>query len=85
LDLAGVAYKLTIMFLIRIWCGVLDFIALLHSILGQGIYRWGFYDIEDDSDIPISRRIGRIWEAAVGVALILGAILFDGSKWLEWL
>ena len=80
MDFAGIADKLTIMFLIRIWGGVLGLIALLHAILGRGTCRWGFYDIEDDSDIPISRGAGRVWEGAVGVALILCAILIDGSK-----
>jgi len=46
----------------------------------MGIFSMGFYDIEDDSDIPVSPGIGRVWEAAVGLALILGAILAD-SKW----
>jgi len=68
------------MFLIRIWGGALGLIVLLHAILGRGNYRWGFHEIEDDSDIPISRGIGRIWEAAAGVVLIVCAIFINGSK-----
>jgi len=70
--------------LIRIWSGVLGSVLVLHSILGHGSYRWGLYDIDDDSDIPIRRRIGRIWEAIIGLALIFGAIFADASRWDGW-
>ncbi len=66
--------------LMRIWCGVLGLAALVHAILGKGSYGWGPYDFDDDSDIPIDRRIGRIWKAVVGFALIIGAILIGGPK-----
>jgi hypothetical protein len=69
--------------LTRVCCGLLGLIALFHAILGKGSYRWGLYDFDDDSDIPIDRRIGRAWEAVIGVAFILAAILVDGSKWTE--
>jgi len=70
--------------LIRIWYGGLGVIVLVHSMLGRGTYRWGPYDFEDGSDIPIDRRAGRIWEAVVGVAFIVGATLIGSSRWLEW-
>ena len=47
---------------------------VLHAIRDKGNYRWGFYDIEDESDVPLGRRLGRLWYFALGAALVLGAI-----------
>jgi len=40
-------------------------------------FRWGLYDfVEDDSDIVLDRRTGRIVAAVIGIAFIVGAILY---------
>ena len=44
-------------------------------------FRWGLYDfIEDDSDIVLDRRTGRIVAAVIGIAFIIGAILYKGQE-----
>ena len=59
---------------VRVWCGILGLMLVLHAIRDKGNYRWGFYDIEDESDVPLGRRLGRLWYFALGAALVLGAI-----------
>ena len=67
--------------LLRIGCGLVGLVALIHAVFGRGFNRWGFYEFEDDSDVRIDPRVGRIWEASVGVALVLSAIFLDESRW----
>jgi len=67
--------------LIRIWCGILGFISLLHAIRDKGNYRLGLYEFEDESDIPLSRGIGRLWYFVIGLALVVGAIFIDDPRW----
>ena len=68
--------------LVRIACGLLGLMALVYAIFGSGFNRWGLYEFEDDSDIRLSRPVGRALGAIVGVALILGAIFLNDSWWL---
>ncbi len=44
-------------------------------------FRWSLHDfIEDDSDIVLDRRTGRIVAAVIGIAFIIGAILYKGPE-----
>jgi hypothetical protein len=54
---------------------ILGVLCLLDTGFGKHPYRFGLYDIEDDSDLILERRTGRTLAALVGVALILWALL----------
>jgi len=64
----------------RIVLGLLGLLALLHAAWGKGLYRWGWYEFEDDSDIVLDRRTGRMVATVIGIALIVGAILYKGHE-----
>lgn len=59
----------------RMALGVLGFLMLIWAAWGK-TFRWGLYDFNDDSDIVLDRRTGRIVAAIIGVALIIGAVLY---------
>ena len=42
-------------------------------------FRWGVYDFNDDSDIVLDRRTGGMVAAVIGIACIIGAILYKGQ------
>jgi hypothetical protein len=60
---------------VRVWCGFLGSLVVIHSVLGKGTYRWG----RSGKGPPLNPRIGRICEAIIGLGFILGAILTRGS------
>ncbi len=64
----------------RVLLGLLGLLALLDAGLRKRPFRWGLYDIEDDSDIILEGRTSKIFEAVIGIALIAGAILGHGSE-----
>ncbi len=64
----------------RVLLGLLGLVTLLDAALRKRPFRWGLYDIEDDSDITLDRRTGKIFEVVVGIALIVGAVLSHGSE-----
>jgi hypothetical protein len=64
----------------RIVMGLVGMLALFLAAWGKGVYRWGFYECEDDSDIVLDRRTGRMLAAAIGIAFIIGAILYKGQE-----
>lgn len=47
---------------------------LIWAAVGKS-FRWGLHDFEDDSDMCWT---GRIVAAVIGIALIIGAILYEG-------
>jgi len=63
----------------RIALGALGFLMLIWAAWGK-IFRWGLYDFNDDSDIVLDRRTGRIVAAIIGVALIIGAVLYRAQE-----
>jgi hypothetical protein len=63
----------------RIVLGILGFLNLIHAALGKR-FRLGLYDFDDDSDIVLDRRTGRIFSAVIGIAFIVGAILYRGQE-----
>jgi hypothetical protein len=65
---------------IRIVLGIIGLLALVRAAWGKGHFRWGLYEFEDDSDIVLDRRTGRLVAAVIGIAFILGAILYKGQE-----
>ena len=63
----------------RIGLGTLGFLMLLHAAWGKR-FRWGLYDFDDDSDLVLDRRTGRIVSAVIGIAFIVGAILYRADE-----
>lgn len=62
----------------RIGMGVIGLGALFHAVWGK-VYRSAFYDFEDESDIILDRRTGKILEALIGIAFLVGAILYQNQ------
>jgi hypothetical protein len=59
----------------RIGMSIVGFLMLVWAAVGK-TFRWGIYDfVEDDSDIVLDRRTGRIVATVIGIAFIIGAIL----------
>lgn len=53
---------------------------LIWAAVGKS-FRWGLYDfVEDDSDVVLDRRTGRIVAVVIGIAFIVGAILYKGQE-----
>lgn len=53
---------------------------LIWAAVGK-TFRWGLHEfIEDESDIVLDRRTGRIFAAVIGIAFIIGAILYKGQE-----
>ena len=63
----------------QIGLAIVGFVMLIWAAVGKS-FRWGLYDVEDDSDIVLDRRTGRIVAAAIGIAFIVGAILYKGQE-----
>ena len=63
----------------RIGLGLIGLVMLLHAMWGK-VYRWGFYDFEDESDIILERRTGKIVEALIGIAFLVGAVLYQNQQ-----
>ena len=63
----------------RMGLGLIGLALLLHAMWGK-VYRWGFYDFEDESDIILERRTGKIFEALIGIVLIVGAVLYQNQQ-----
>jgi len=63
----------------RIALGVLGFFMLIHAAWGKN-FRFGLYEFDDESDIVLDRRTGRIYTAIIGIAFIIGAILYRGHE-----
>jgi hypothetical protein len=64
----------------RIGLGIVGFLMLIWAAWGKS-FRWGLYDfVKDDSDIVLDRRTGRMVAAVIGIAFIIGAILY---KWQD--
>ena len=63
----------------QIVLGLLGLPSLLYAAWGKGFYRWGLYEFEDDSDIVLDRRTGRLIAAVIGIAFIVGAMLYRGQ------
>ena len=63
----------------RIVLGILGFLILIWAVWGK-TFRWGLYDFNDDSDIVLNRRTGRVVAAIIGVAFIIGAILYRAQE-----
>ena len=63
----------------RIVLVIVGFITLIHAAWGKGL-RWGLYEFDDESDIVPDRRTGRIVAAVIGVAFIIGSILYRGQE-----
>jgi hypothetical protein len=62
----------------RIGLSIVGFLMLIWAAVGKS-FRWGLYDfIEGDSDIVLDRPSGRIVAAVIGIAFIIGAILYKG-------
>jgi hypothetical protein len=59
---------------------ILGVICLLNAVFRKGPYRIGPYEIEDDSDVILDPRTGRVFAALLGIALILWALL-SKSLW----
>ncbi len=64
----------------RIVLGIIGFLALIYAAWGKGFYRWGLYDFDDDSDIVLDRRTGRIVAAVMGIAFVIAAFLYKGQE-----
>jgi len=63
----------------RIGLGIVGFLMLIWAAWGKS-FRWGLYDfVKDDSDIVLDRRTGRMVSAVIGIACIIGAILYQGQ------
>jgi len=63
----------------RIGLGIVGFLMLIWAAWGKS-FRWGLYDfVKDDSDIVLDRRTGRMVAAVIGIAFIIGAILYKGQ------
>lgn len=59
---------------------IVGVLMLIWAAVGK-TFRWGLYDfIEDDSDIVLDRRTGRIVAAVIGIVFIIGAILYKGQE-----
>ena len=63
----------------RIVLGILGFLMLIWAVWGK-TFRWGLHDFNDDSDIVLNRRTGRGVAAIIGVAFIIGAILYRAQE-----
>lgn len=64
----------------RIGLSIVGFLMLIWAAVGKS-FRWGLHDfVEDDSDIVLDRRIGRIVAAVIGIGFIIGAILYKGQE-----
>jgi len=62
----------------QIGVAIIGVLMLIWAAVGK-TFRWGLYDfIEYDSDIVLDRPTGRIVAAAIGIAFIIGAILYKG-------
>jgi hypothetical protein len=64
----------------RIVLAILGVLMLVRAAWAKRPYRFGLYDFEDDSDIILNRRTGRLFTAVIGIALIVGAILYKGQE-----
>jgi hypothetical protein len=62
----------------QIGLAIVGVLMLIWAAVGK-TFRWGLYDFEDDSDIVLDRRTGRIVAAVIGIAFIVGAILYKGQ------
>jgi hypothetical protein len=49
----------------RIGLGIVGLLMLIHAACGKR-FRYGLYDVDDDSDIELERRTGRMFEAIMG-------------------
>lgn len=59
---------------------IVGVLMLIWAAVGK-TFRWGLHEfIEDESDIVLDRRIGRIFAAVIGIAFIIGAILYKGQE-----
>lgn len=58
---------------------VLGLLLLGDALWRKRPYRLGLYEFDDDSDIVLDRRTGKVFEIVLAIALIVGGILSYAS------